>query len=183
MAESKDEAPARPDWLPAGCEMLADGAYDAIIMGTGLKEAVISGLLSTKGMKVLHVDRNSWYGGDCASLNLTNLYGKFRAGADPPPSLGHPTRDYNVDLIPKFIMACGNLVKMLLLTKVTRYLEFKNVDGSYVYKQGKILKVPATPDEALRSSLMGLFEKRRFRKFLIWISNYEEDKPATYEGT
>lgn len=47
------EAPApRPDWLPDGCEMLADGEYDAIVMGTGLKEAIMSGLLSTLGMKV-----------------------------------------------------------------------------------------------------------------------------------
>lgn len=47
------DAPApRPDWLPEGCEMLADGEYDAIVMGTGLKEAIMSGLLSTLGMKV-----------------------------------------------------------------------------------------------------------------------------------
>merc|ERR1712038_106694 len=91
-------------------------------------------------------------------------------------------RDYNVDLIPKFIMACGNLTKMLLHTKVTRYLEFKSIDGSYVFKAGKILKVPATPEEALKSSLMGLFEKRRFRKFLIFVESYEEDKPDTFEG-
>ena len=45
----------RPDWLPDGCEMLADGEYDAIVMGTGLKEAIMSGLLSTLGMKVWHL--------------------------------------------------------------------------------------------------------------------------------
>lgn len=46
----------RPDWLPEGCEMLADGEYDAIVMGTGLKEAIMSGLLSTLGMKVGWID-------------------------------------------------------------------------------------------------------------------------------
>lgn len=50
--------------------------------------------------------------------------------------------DWNVDLVPKFIMACGKLVKILLHTKVTRYLEFKSVDGSFVFKDGKIQKVP-----------------------------------------
>lgn len=50
--------------------------------------------------------------------------------------------DWNVDLVPKFIMACGKLVKILLHTKVTRYLEFKSVDGSYVYKDAKVQKVP-----------------------------------------
>ena len=39
-------------------EPLADGEYDAIIMGTGLKECMLSGLLSVEGKKVLHVDRN-----------------------------------------------------------------------------------------------------------------------------
>lgn len=157
---------------------LADGEYDAIVLGTGLKEAVLSGLLSVNGMRVLHVDRNGYYGGESASLSLTNLFEKFGAGA-PPPALG-TNRDWNVDLIPKFIMAGGNLVKMLLHTKTQRYLEFKVVDGSYVFKSSKIEKVPATPDEALRSSLMGFFEKRKFRNFLIYVSAYDAANPATH---
>lgn len=161
-------------------EALADGEYDAIVLGTGLKECVISGLLSVKGKRVLQIDRNGYYGGDGASLNLTHLFEKFQAG-EAPTNLGQ-NRDYNVDLIPKFIMACGNMTKLLLHTKVTRYLEFKSIMGSYVYKEGKILKVPATPEEALRSPLMGLFEKRRFRKFLIFIDQYDETKPDTTEG-
>lgn len=178
MAE-EGEATKTFDWLPEGTEALADGEYDAIVMGTGLKECVISGLLSVQGKKVLHMDRNGYYGADCASLNLTNLYQKFQAG-EVPSYLGS-NRDYNVDLIPKFIMACGNLTKMLLHTKVTRYLEFKSIDGSFVYKGGKILKVPATPEEALRSSLMGIFEKRRFRKFLIYVDQYVHEDPSTYQ--
>jgi Rab GDP dissociation inhibitor len=161
-------------------EALADGEYDAIVLGTGLKECVISGLLSVKGKRVLQIDRNGYYGGDGASLNLTHLFEKFQAG-EAPTNLGQ-NRDYNVDLIAKFIMACGNMTKLLLHTKVTRYLEFKSIMGSYVYKEGKILKVPATPEEALRSPLMGLFEKRRFRKFLIFIDQYDETKPETTEG-
>ena len=31
---------------------LADGVYDAIILGTGLKECIIAGLLATEGKKV-----------------------------------------------------------------------------------------------------------------------------------
>lgn len=85
-----------------------------------------------------------------------------------------------MDLIPKFIMACGKLVKILLHSKVTRYLEFKSIDGSYVFKDNKVQKVPATPGEALNSSLMGFFEKRKFRNFLIFLQNYDKDKPSTY---
>lgn len=44
--------------LPDGTEMpaLADGEYDVIVLGTGLKECMISGIMSVDGKKViLHV--------------------------------------------------------------------------------------------------------------------------------
>ncbi len=146
-----------------------DEEYDCIVLGTGLTECVLSGMLSVSGKKVLHMDRNKYYGGESASLTpLEELYTKFGLPA-PDDSFGRG-RDWNVDLIPKFIMANGQLVKLLIHTGVTRYLEFKSVEGSYVMgKSGKISKVPANEREALSSDLMGLFEKRRFRNFLIFV--------------
>ena len=48
-------------------------------------------------------------------------------------------------MIPKFIMAGGQLVKLLIHTGITRYLELKSVEGSYVLgKPGKVSKVPVT---------------------------------------
>lgn len=49
-----------------------------IVLGTGLTECVLSGLLSVEGKKVLHMDRNDYYGGDSASLNLTQVCGRLR---------------------------------------------------------------------------------------------------------
>ena len=49
---------------------LADGEYDAIVLGTGLTECMLAGLLSVKGLKVLQIDRNNYYGAEAASLNL-----------------------------------------------------------------------------------------------------------------
>ena len=146
-----------------------DEEYDAIIIGTGLTECIISGMLSVSGKKVLHMDRNKYYGGESASLTpLEDLFAKFGL---PAPDEGYGRgRDWNVDLIPKFILANGQLVKLLIHTGVTRYLEFKSIEGSYVMgRSGKISKVPADEKEALSSDLMGLFEKRRFRNFLIYV--------------
>ena len=42
---------------------MQDEEYDVIILGTGLKECVLSGVLSKEGKKVLHMDRNDYYGG------------------------------------------------------------------------------------------------------------------------
>ena len=32
------------------------------------------------------------------------------------------------------------------------------------------------------SDLMGMFEKRRFRKFLVFVANFDENDPKTFEG-
>lgn len=82
-------------------------------------------LANCPGKKVLHVDRNPFYGGEGASLNLTNLWKLFRPGKNPPPELGQ-NRDWNIDLIPKYIMSGGKLVKILLKTRVSKYLEWKS---------------------------------------------------------
>lgn len=171
------------DYLP-----LADGKYDVIILGTGMKECILSGLLSKDGKKVLHLDRNGHYGGECASLNLTNLYKKFvDKSAEAPPkafmdALGS-NRDYNVDLIPKFLMANGNLVKMLVATDMPRYLEFKPVDGSFVAKKDQsVHKVPATLEEAVKTSLVSFLQKKWLHSFLKYIAGYDQANPSTWDG-
>ncbi|TFK77246.1 rab GDP-dissociation inhibitor [Pluteus cervinus] len=158
-----------------------DEVYDVIVLGTGLTECILSGLLSVAGKKVLHMDRNDYYGADSASLNLTQLYRKFRSGQEPPADLGRD-RDYAVDLIPKFIIASGELTKILVHTDVTRYLEFKQIAGSFVYRDGRISKVPSTELEAVKSPLMGIFEKRRAKKFFEFLQGWKDDDPATHQG-
>ncbi|KAL1622139.1 Rab GDP dissociation inhibitor alpha [Diplodia seriata] len=141
--------------------------YDVVVLGTGLTECVLSGVLSVKGKKVLHMDRNDHYGGEAASLNIEAMfkkYGNYKEGEKPWEKYGR-ANDWNIDLVPKLLMSNGELTNILVSTDVTRYLEFKQVAGSFV-QQGKgpkatVAKVPSDAGEALRSPLMGLFEKRR----------------------
>jgi len=158
-----------------------DEQYDCIVLGTGLTECILSGMLSVSGKKVLHMDRNKYYGGESASITpLDDLFTKFGI-PNPDESYGRG-RDWNVDLIPKFLMAQGQLVKLLIHTGVTRYLEFKSIEGSYVMgKSGKISKVPADEKEALSSDLMGIFEKRRFKNFLIFVQEFDPENPSTWK--
>lgn len=99
----------------------------------------------------------------------------------PAEALGKD-RDWNVDLIPKFIMAGGELTKILTETAVLPYLEFTQISGSYVYRDGRIAKVPSTQMEAIKSSLMGIFEKRRARNFFEFIGNFKKDDVSTHQG-
>ncbi|KAF2283899.1 hypothetical protein GH714_017010 [Hevea brasiliensis] len=103
-----------------------DEEYDVVVLGTGLKECILSGLLSVDGLKVLHMDRNDYYGGESTSLNLN-----------------------------QFMMANGALIRILIHTNVTKYLNFKA--GMVVLCTIKErYKVPANDVEALKSPLMGL---------------------------
>ena len=179
-----------------------------LCIGSGLTECIMSGLMSVDKKKVLHIDRNDYYGGKAASLTLDQvracrlrklpcpsasssrrlllnpgfpqLFKQFKAG-EPGESLGSK-RDYNCDLIPKFVMAKGLLVKILLHTRTTHYLDFAKVQGSYVKAKGRVSKVPVTAKEALASDLMGMFEKRRFKKLLEFAYNYDAAEPATHGG-
>ena len=115
----------------------------------------------------------------------------FRPNQKIPEVYGE-NRDWNVDLIPKFVMANGNLVKLLLNTNVAQYLEWKCIDGTFVYQwdkggllskaKGVVHKVPANDKEALSSDLMGLFEKNRCRKFFQFIQDFDKNDKNSYKG-
>ncbi|KAM4588508.1 rab GDP dissociation inhibitor beta [Odontesthes bonariensis] len=154
--------------------------YDIIVLGTGLKECVLSGLMSQSGKKVLHIDKNPCYGGESASISpLEELFKKFKVPG-PPKSMGRG-KEWNVDLVPKFFLATSQLIKILVHTEVTRYLDFKVVEGSYVYKAGKVHKVPATEEDTQSSDLMGMFDKRRFKKLLQFVLNFDTRNPRTHQ--
>ncbi|KAJ9669664.1 Rab GDP dissociation inhibitor alpha [Coniosporium apollinis] len=162
--------------------------YDVVVLGTGLTECVLSGVLSVKGNKVLHIDRNDHYGGEAASINIESLfkkYGNYSPGEEPWKKYGR-VNDWNIDLVPKLLMSNGELTNILVSTDVTRYLEFRQIAGSYVQQgngpRATVAKVPSDAGEALRSSLMGIFEKRRARNFLEWVGNFKEDDPSTHKG-
>ncbi|KAL5119448.1 Rab GDP dissociation inhibitor alpha [Pleosporales sp. CAS-2024a] len=160
--------------------------YDVVVLGTGLTECVLSGVLSVKGKKVLHIDRNDHYGGEAASLNIEALFKRYGQTAGEPWKKYGRVNDWNIDLVPKLLMANGELTNILVSTDVTKYLEFKQIAGSYVQQgssaKATVAKVPSDAGEALRSPLMGLFEKRRARNFLEWVGAYREDDPATHKG-
>jgi len=116
------------------------------------------------------------------SCYYLKLYQKFKPGQAIPDKLKDHDRDFNVDLIPKFAMASGEFVKILIYTDVTRYTEFKQIAGSYFYYNGDIAKVPVTEKEVVLTSLIGMAEKLRLKSFFEFIQAYDENKPETHQG-
>ncbi|KAK4655644.1 Rab GDP dissociation inhibitor alpha [Podospora pseudocomata] len=83
-------------------------------------------------------------------------------------------------------MSSGELTNILVSTDVTRYLEFKQVAGSYVQQgagsKATVAKVPSDAGEALKSPLMGIFEKRRMKSFIEWVGQFDLKDSATHKG-
>lgn len=77
-------------------------------------------------------------------------------------------------------MANGQLVKMLLSQR--SLVIWTQSDRRELCLQGRENLQGSSTEEALASSLMGLFEKRRFRKFLVYVANFDEKDPRTFEG-
>jgi len=162
----------------------ADGKYDIVILGTGLTNSLLAVILSmNKKWSGLHVDQNTYYGGEGASLQLKELFKHFGKKEPDQKVLEDKAgkyggiRGYNVDLIPKLIMASGQLIEFLVKKNVHKYLEFNVLDASYVYqKGGTIGKVPSSPAEAVKSSLVGFFQKNRLRAFLGQVHSLDTEE-------
>lgn len=120
-----------------------------------------------------------------SSAQLFKKYGNYAPGTEPWKQYGR-LNDWNIDLVPKFLMSSGELTNILVSTDVTRYLEFKQVAGSYVQQnsgsKATVAKVPSDAAEALKSPLMGIFEKRRMRSFIEWIGDFNINDKATHKG-
>lgn len=50
-----------------------DDKYDLVIEGTGLSESILAAAASWAGKKVLHVDKNTYYGAHWAALSIEQL--------------------------------------------------------------------------------------------------------------
>ena len=54
-------------------------------------------------------------------------------------------------MLPILCSRSGPLIQLLVHTDVMRYLDFKVIEGSYVYKAGRVHNLPATEEDALHS--------------------------------
>eukprot|EP00516_Mucochytrium_quahogii_P004595 CAMPEP_0203762076 /NCGR_PEP_ID=MMETSP0098-20131031/15033_1 /ASSEMBLY_ACC=CAM_ASM_000208 /TAXON_ID=96639 /ORGANISM=" , Strain NY0313808BC1" /LENGTH=640 /DNA_ID=CAMNT_0050656337 /DNA_START=1057 /DNA_END=2979 /DNA_ORIENTATION=- len=52
---------------------LTEEHFDAVIVGTGLTESILSAAMALSGKKVLHLDHNDFYGGNQATVNVKQV--------------------------------------------------------------------------------------------------------------
>ncbi|GIX75543.1 rab proteins geranylgeranyltransferase component A 1 [Caerostris extrusa] len=114
--------------------------FDVIIVGTGMPECIIAAAAARIGKKVLHLDRNGYYGGDWASFS----YDKFLEWMDDVKASLEP------DCIPAQMLQYARFLepneRMSLCPKKSKTIR-NLVLKSYI-KDSPDLPVPATGNDS-----------------------------------
>ncbi|KAE9410705.1 FAD/NAD(P)-binding domain-containing protein [Gymnopus androsaceus JB14] len=150
---------------------MSEGAFDVIIIGTGLTESITA---------VAHLDTNPYYGGDEASLSLDEYVDwvtKQNQNSFSSISALNAYRQYSITLCPSVIPATGPLISSLVASGVSRYGGFRLIEQIGVYSENKVKPVPASKEDIFKDKSISLLEKRRLMRFLVFASGDFEGKP------
>ncbi|KAJ3852938.1 FAD/NAD-P-binding domain-containing protein [Lentinula lateritia] len=172
-----------------------EGAFDVIVIGTGLTESITAAALAKAGFKVAHLDENVYYGGDEASLSLDEYIDwatqsktstQFSSFSSLSPSDTLPnSRQYSISLSPSVIPATGPLISSLVASGVSRYGGFRLVEHVAVYSSHhKVKTVPGSKEDIFKDKTISLLDKRRLMRFLVFASGDEDfEGRVELEGT
>ncbi|EAS30346.3 rab geranylgeranyl transferase escort protein [Coccidioides immitis RS] len=137
-----------------GQNTLNDTTWDVLISGTGLPQSLLALALSRSGKKVLHIDKNDYYGGSEAAFSLQEAeHWVNKVGCEPnfgpfesasvwrSPSTEKKengklsfSRAYTLSLSPQLIYTRSKLLPSLVSSKVYRQLEFQAMGNWWVYR-------------------------------------------------
>ncbi|KEP49440.1 GDP dissociation inhibitor [Rhizoctonia solani 123E] len=142
---------------------LQESHYDAVVIGTGLTQSIVAGALAAANKPIIHIDESESYGGPHASLALSEL-----SSFDPAfhPSL--VSRQYSISLTPHLIPATGPFIAALVNSGVSRYGSFVLPKRVVVCTQEGFKNVPANKQDVFKDKTIGLVQKRRLIKFLMF---------------
>ncbi|KAI8811453.1 GDP dissociation inhibitor-domain-containing protein [Cladochytrium replicatum] len=87
-------------------------------------------------------------------------------------------KGWNVELEPAMLLSGGELVDLLISSAVGKYVEFKALEGMFLFWEGGLQKVPCSKDDVFSDASISLMEKRKLMKLLssaLAVSEEESD--------
>ncbi|KAK5714551.1 Rab proteins geranylgeranyltransferase component A [Elasticomyces elasticus] len=170
--------------------------WDVVISGTGLLQSLLALSLSRSGKKILHVDRNDYYGGDEAAVSLSEAeeWAKKQAGEasatytkailtqpdvqEGAGKLGF-SRAYSLALAPHLIYARSSLLPAVVSSRTHSQLDFQAVGSWFTVtadgtpSQPRLTRVPSGREDVFRDDSLDLRAKRSLMKFLRFVASYD----------
>ena len=160
--------------------------------------------LAKAGKSVLHLDPNDYYGARQASLTLDELVQWSDSHSSPLASISTTDdhvqriqytlastsplnetlqadrRRYALSLFPSILPSRGPLISTLIASEVSRYISFRLLDSISVWDPSTsgVRRVPGSKEEIFKDKSVGLIEKRKLMKFLMFAAGVFEDDPT-----
>lgn len=189
-------------------ESLAETQWDVVISGTGLAQSLLALALSRSGKKVLHVDKNPYYGGAEAAFSLQEAQewvDRLRQEPgrapfedvsiySPPVESGasklSSSRTYTLSLSPHLIYCRSQLLPSLVSSKVYRQLEFQAVGSWWIYRSpsaveadgtdsASLQRVPSSREDVFADDNISAKAKRTLMKLLRHISQPPQEEDSS----
>jgi Rab GDP dissociation inhibitor len=164
-----------------------DKKYDAIVVGSGPSESLLSSLLAANGKTVLQLEPNRAPGGVAASMDLQKMYERMGApGAKPEGKLKlGSSEEYSADVAPKVLMAGGKELQMLVSSGLWQQMDFRRVHRSFLYRTKPggawdVHRVLVTAEDVLKTRSIPSMEKAKLVQMLAWLDKFDEANPTTY---
>jgi len=85
------------------------------------------------------------------------------------------SRKFSLEQQPKVLYANGAMVSALVKSKVSRYLDFRNVNGFYIKDDTELLAVPCSKSELFKTTSLTPIEKRKMMKFITDETDIEQN--------
>ena len=86
-------------------------------------------------------------------------------------------------LIPILLLdPLGRSVSLLNLLSINRFAEYQRIDSTYLGYKGKLIPVPFSDTELVKSGLTSFTNKSKIRKLFMYIAKYNSQDPSTHEG-
>ncbi|KAK4232240.1 putative rab proteins geranylgeranyltransferase component A [Podospora fimiseda] len=180
-------------------ESLSDTFWDVVISGTGLQQSLLALALSRSNKKILHIDKNDYYGHHEAALSLQEAESWVAAvQAHAKPGYSHASvtkpegttglsfpRAYSLALAPQFIHARSALLQQLVSSGAYRQVEFVAVGSFFIFKPPQdasqkptLARIPSTREDVFATTDIPAKAKRGLMKFLKFVLDYE-NSPQT----
>lgn len=160
--------------------------HDVAILGCGVTECMIGALLAhTTGegklcldgeskRKVVHIGL-----GDPAVWNIDGVRESETISKHKNNREDSSGDLYCFDGNPLLFNRGGGLFKLLQIMGITEMIPFKDVMADYVSLGGeKMMRIPHPID----CGMLGLLDRRRFKKFGTWVLKYKQADPVTHKG-
>ena len=148
--------------------------------------------LSRSGKKVLHVDKNRFYGGADAALSadefsawergLENGSGKIftpsmqnHADENSARTLPKQSRSYALNVLPQFIYTKSKLLQALVASRIYTQLEFLVVGSWWVLHDERLQKIPNGREDVFADDQLSRHDKMGLMKLLRHLLQDSDD--------